>query len=203
MQALSLVYDVKSFTTLSSGPCLTGHSKKFTLSHSLRHAAGLFVGLLTKKGGVYVSVLTAQRRQKPGCSSSCRDPRPRLDQSRLQGSCVSFVLFPEESVLSCEAAWIPTALPAVTVRGRRWGIRTTHTAFRSEKSTFVRISGLARRYCVDWAKGRCIIRMSIIRTALRWGGDARLLSIIVHVCRLFPLPLVTQKPSQWDDIRLE
>jgi hypothetical protein len=47
------------------------------------------------------------------------------------------------------------------------------------------------------------MRMMVIRMALRWGGDGRLLSIIVHVPRLFPLPLVTQKPSQWDDSRLE
>lgn len=49
-----------------------------------------------------------------------------------------FVLFPGELVPFCRAAWILTALPAVTVRGRRWEIRTTHTAFRSKKSDFVR-----------------------------------------------------------------
>jgi hypothetical protein len=44
------------------------------LSQSWEVMFGLIVGQVFEKGGVYVSVQTAQRTQRPSCSSSCRDP---------------------------------------------------------------------------------------------------------------------------------
>jgi hypothetical protein len=44
---------------------------------------------------------------------------------------------PDESASSCEVPWVPTPGPAVTAPGRRWEIRTTHTAVRSKQSAFV------------------------------------------------------------------
>jgi hypothetical protein len=58
------------------------------------------------------------------------------------------------------------------------------------------MSGLARSSSIDWIKVQCTLRLLITRTASKWGGDLHSLSIIVQMCRLFPLLPVTQKPSQ-------
>jgi hypothetical protein len=61
------------------------------------------VGRLVAKGGVYVSVQTAQRRQRPSCSVLCRDPCSLIDEKLFRTLLESRWVKPGASELSCGA----------------------------------------------------------------------------------------------------
>lgn len=89
------------------------------------------------KSGGNVSVQTAQRRQRPSCSFACRRPWLLIDQEDPKYLFWKHVFsnFPRGGT-PCALPWITTAAPTFTARPRRWEIRTTHSALRSDYNTF-------------------------------------------------------------------